>query len=125
MVFLATNEGILIEFNDENPEPYIGKFRPIEINILVDNLFSNSKKAGATEFKVGIKRQNNNVVISFSDNGKGIEENKLKDIFKYGYTTSEGSGIGLFHVKEIIQRIGGKLEIESEVKKGTTIKIIL
>lgn len=126
IIAIATDSGIKISFVNNNDKPLIKKLRPIEINILVDNLFSNSKKAGATEFNVSLTRSENNLILSFEDNGKGIDENKLKDIYRYGYTTTEkGSGIGLYHIKEILDRMGAKLEVTSKLGKGTTFKIYL
>ena len=126
IISVATDSGIKITFQNKNDKPFIKKLRPIEINILVDNLLSNSKKAGATEFNISLNRSDKNLVLSFDDNGKGIDESKLQDIYRYGYTTTEkGSGIGLYHIKEILDRIGAKLEVESELGKGTTFKIYL
>ncbi len=50
IIAMSSNEGIEIVFEDTNPTPYIGRFRPIELNILVDNFLSNSKKAEASLF---------------------------------------------------------------------------
>lgn len=126
VVALATNLGITISFINNNTKPFIGKFRPIEINILVDNLFSNSKKAGATKFDIELNQVKGNLIISFIDNGKGIEKEKMEDIYRYGFTTkTEGAGIGLYHVKEIVDRFGGKLNVKSELNKGTIFEIIL
>ena len=126
IVALVTNEGVSIKFIDKSSKPIVMKFRPIELNILVDNLLSNSKKANATIFKITLESIGNQTEVSFSDNGKGIPPNKLSQIFEYGFTTtSEGSGIGLFHVSEIVKRMRGQLKVESTVNKGTTFKIIL
>jgi signal transduction histidine kinase len=124
VVQISNNDGIKIDFINKNPSPYIGKFRPIEINILVDNFFSNSKKAGATEFVVSLQREGNGVVLSFRDNGKGIPQGMIDDIFKYGFTTNiVGSGLGLFHVREIVDRMGGDLMVESIEGEYTEFKI--
>lgn len=126
IVSVATDSGVEISFLNQNESPYVKKLRPIEVNILVDNLLSNSKKAGATKFIVALKKVGNEVLLSFEDNGKGIDDDKLKDIFRYGYTTTEkGSGIGLYHIKEILERLDARLEVESSKGKGTTFKIYL
>lgn len=126
IISVATDSGIKISFTNNNDKPYIKKLRPIEINILVDNLFSNSKKAGATVFNITLTRDNDLLILAFEDNGKGIDKTKLNDIYRYGYTTTEkGSGIGLYHIKEILDRINAKLEVISVLGKGTTFKIYL
>jgi signal transduction histidine kinase len=72
--------------------------------------------------------QGNYFIISISDNGIGIEEDKLSDIFTKYYRvdhTIEGSGIGLYLVREIVNNSGGKVEINSEPGKGTEIQVFL
>ena len=41
------------------------------------------------------------------------EENK-KRIFDYGFTTTDGSGLGLTHIKELIEKIGGEIKLTDE-----------
>lgn len=60
--------------------------------------------------------------ISIQDNGKGIDEHHLKDIFKMFYrasSSSNGSGLGLYIVKEILQKLNGTIEVQSELNKGS------
>ena len=127
IVEASTKKQFEIVFENLNPHPLTFKFRPIELNILIDNLISNSKKAGATKFSITIKRNGQNrYQILFKDNGEGIEKRYLDKIFEFGYTTSiGGSGIGLYHIKEIVERLGGTLTVESKVKIGTTFTLIL
>ncbi len=126
VVSIATNDGIKVTFTNNYNKSFVGKFRPIEINILVDNLFSNSKKAGASKFDIEMAEREGQLVVSFKDNGKGIDSEKMEDIFRYGYTTkTEGAGIGLYHVKEIVERFGGELKVNSELNKGTEFEIII
>jgi signal transduction histidine kinase len=57
----------------------------------------------------------------------GIPENQLGKIFslfKRYHTKIEGSGIGLYIVKRIIENNGGRVEVKSEVNKGTTFNLI-
>ncbi len=70
--------------------------------------------------------------IAVSDNGIGIPKDQQKDIFKRFFRAQnakaldpEGSGLGLFIVKTIIQRHGGTLDFKSEESKGTTFLISL
>jgi two-component system sensor histidine kinase/response regulator len=65
-------------------------------------------------------------VLSVQDNGLGLSPNqqsKLFNMFKRLHTHVEGSGIGLYIIKRIIENGGGKIEVESEVGKGTTFKV--
>lgn len=78
--------------------------KPINISILIDNIISNSKKAEAPELKILSKFQANNLVVEFLDNGKGLSsEYTSSQIFEKGFTTTNGSGLGLFHSKTIIE----------------------
>ena len=57
------------------------------------------------------------------DNGKGIAEQKLKEIWTRGYSDAGASGLGLFFVRNVVERLGGKIDIQSAEGKGTVITI--
>ena len=62
------------------------------------------------------------------DNGIGISKENHKKIFEMFYRVTEntvGTGLGLFLVKEIVEKLDGKIDIESEVGKGTSFIIRL
>ncbi len=68
------------------------------------------------------------VVLSVMDNGGGIAPEVLPNIFEPFYSTKEeqnGVGLGLAVTYGIVQRHGGKLEVESEIGRGTTFRIVL
>ena len=123
IVSLQTDKSIRIVFSDLFKRTYVTSFRPIELNILVDNLLSNSKKARATEFIIKTNWINNQLTLEFKDNGIGIEKYNLEKVFNFGYTTTSGSGIGLYHVNEVVKRLNAEISIESEPNKFTKIKI--
>ena len=65
-------------------------------------------------------------IISVKDNGLGIDikkEHKLFAMFGRLHNHVEGTGVGLYMVKKIIENAGGKIEVESEVDKGSTFKV--
>jgi signal transduction histidine kinase len=65
-------------------------------------------------------------VISFHDMGKGIAESELNKIFDFYYTTKEqGTGIGLSFVQQIVEEHGGRIQVKSEVGKGSEFIIYL
>ncbi|MDU5021031.1 MAG: ATP-binding protein, partial [Clostridiales bacterium] len=73
-----------------------------------------------------------NIVIEVVDSGVGIPKEKLSEIFHSFYQienlytrSSEGSGIGLSIIKEIVQIHGGKIEVESEVGEGSIFRIYI
>ncbi|MHA7843435.1 MAG: sensor histidine kinase [Winogradskyella sp.] len=101
-------------------------FRPLEITTLVDIFISNSEKAKATEIDFSFKVLKKKLYLFVSDNGKGISENHLESIFDLGFTTTSGSGIGLFQAKEIVNSdLGGEIIVEKTSKEGTTFRIAL
>jgi signal transduction histidine kinase len=64
--------------------------------------------------------------VSVADNGPGISPDALPKLFNLLYTTkSNGSGLGLWLSRRIIQEHGGKIEVQSEIGKGTTFTIKL
>jgi len=68
---------------------------------------------------------NNFVIITVVDNGVGMSEERIGQLFKgklnskKGTDSETGSGIGLFIVNDMLQRVGAKIEVKSELNKGT------
>lgn len=94
------------------------------------NFISNAKDAIEGEGYIDIclcltrKEDMRYIVISVSDTGCGIPEENLDKIFMPFFTTKkEGSGLGLFLVRNHIENLGGKIEVESQLNKGTTFKL--
>ncbi len=82
--------------------------------------------------RINIAKQDNNVIISVKDNGIGIPKEEIPKLFKKFSRASnardmytDGSGLGLFTVKEIIEGHGGKVWLNSELNKGSTFYISL
>ena len=100
------------------------KFRPFEITVVLDNLFSNSRKANATNVTLKWVKEKTYLLLYFSDNGNGIPEEIKDEIFDFGYSKTEGSGIGLFHVKSILDKYGFSIEcLENSAGAKFLIKI--
>ncbi len=68
-------------------------------------------------------------MISFEDNGLGIDLKKHKakifGMYKTFHKNKDSRGIGLFITKNQIESLGGRIEVESGVDKGTTFKLYL
>ncbi|MCK5702267.1 MAG: GHKL domain-containing protein, partial [Cyclobacteriaceae bacterium] len=103
------------------------------LSVILKNLVSNSIRyhdlsKNAPFIKVEIVYRTNNAVITVSDNGIGIDDDHIDNIFKMFYRADEGSkgsGLGLYIVKETIDKLKGKIEVSSEITKGTTFTITL
>jgi len=114
---------ILIE-NDV--EEFITSFKPIEISMVIDNLVANSEKAGASEVLFQIKQKSaKEIEIVVTDDGKGIEFDKTdaNRIFEKGVSKTTGSGLGLYHVKLILEEMGAGITINKDYESGAQFKI--
>ncbi|MFN3404274.1 MAG: sensor histidine kinase [Cytophagaceae bacterium] len=103
-----------------------------DITSILYNLLSNAIKYSATERRPEIKiktyRKDNFVVLEIKDNGLGLkqeDQNKIFMMFKRMHNHVEGSGVGLYLVKRIIENHGGSIEVESQQGKGTTFRLNL
>jgi hypothetical protein len=115
-----------IEIKTKDEIEYVKEIRPLEITTLIDNLISNSEKAGASKISFTFSKKKGTLLIEVADNGKkGIEKENLKKVFELGYTTTGGSGIGLYQAKDIIEKLSGEIIAESTKGVGTTFKITL
>ena len=89
------------------------------------NLIRNSAQAIHEKGKISIKAHNDEdrIFIEIEDTGHGIPEEKMGQIFNPFYTTKEpgkGTGLGLFIVKQVIERNGGRIKVRSKEGVGTT-----
>jgi CheY-like chemotaxis protein len=76
----------------------------------------NSNRGGASE----------SIVLQISDTGSGISRETLSKIFDPFFTTkSAGHGLGLAVVQRIIQQLGGAIQVDTELGRGTTFRILL
>jgi signal transduction histidine kinase len=100
-------------------------FRPIEIIILIDNMISNARKAKAKEIKILVDSSEEEFFITFEDNGLGVDEEFQNQIFDYGFTTTDGSGLGLSHISEIVQKLNGTIELDSSFSQGARFVIVI
>src|SRR5690606_26436268 len=101
--------------------------RSILYNLIVNSLKYCSEER-LPEIQVSTQRNCDGIVLSVSDNGMGIPEKQLGKIFslfKRYHVNIEGSGIGLYIVKRIVENSGGSVHVKSEVNVGTTFNIIL
>ncbi|WP_312174207.1 ATP-binding protein [Chryseobacterium sp.] len=115
-----------ISINNEEDIQYKTRFIPLEITTLFDNFINNSEKSKATNFEISFKISDNNIIFSLFDNGLNyIPEGDYKKIFELGYSTTDGSGIGLFQANEIIKKLRGVITVQSIKNVGTTFKITL
>src|SRR5438270_2437653 len=98
---------------------------------LLDNAVKYSREHG--EIRVSARQSDSEIELSVSDKGIGIAKEDLPRIFERFYRADKarspdkvrGTGLGLAIVKHIAQLHGGRVEAESELGKGTTIRVLL
>ncbi len=103
---------------------FILKIRPLEITTLIDNFIQNSKKANAKNihFKLNVKNDIFDMLVV--DDGNGIQKDNIDKIFDFGFTTTNGSGMGLSSVKKTIDDMyNADISVKSIQGKETTFHI--
>ncbi|MCB9061867.1 MAG: HAMP domain-containing histidine kinase [Halobacteriovoraceae bacterium] len=103
-------------------------FSKKEFSRIISNLINNSVEASnekQNDIFINLSSDKENVTIEVSDTGKGIPNEYLDKIFIQGESIGKenGNGLGLFHAKSLVESFGGKINVISEIGKGTTITI--
>ncbi|MFS1514477.1 sensor histidine kinase [Chengkuizengella sp. SCS-71B] len=118
-------------FCDKNIYMYIDRIR---FGQVIHNFLDNALKYSSsnTAVKIRVLEEYQRIKIQISDEGEGISEKDLSRIWDRLYRVDQsrsritgGSGLGLTIAKEIIERHGGEVGVESEIEKGTTFTIYL
>lgn len=129
--YLKTRSSKLVNFNIDTPE------YPIYVNLnkqlygwTIENLVKNAIDAmkGKGDLQLTIHQLEEQVKITVTDSGKGINKNEFNTIFEPGYTTKKrGWGLGLSLAKRIVEDFhNGRIKVlKSEKGKGTTMQISL
>lgn len=106
------------------------RFSPKNLKSVVYNLLSNAIKYRSPDrqplIRIACEVKGNKLLLSVSDNGLGMDlkyESKIFSMFKRLHSHVEGTGVGLYIVKRIVENAGGKIEVESELDKGSTFTI--
>ncbi|MBC7626098.1 ATP-binding protein [Ferruginibacter sp.] len=124
---IAANAIIISEINISEITFSRRKLRTIVYN-LINNAIKFKSAERQPKIIVTTSKEGDFTVISVKDNGIGIDESKLEAIFSKYYRLEnaiEGSGIGLYLVKEIVRNAGGKVLVESQLNKGTDFQVYL
>ncbi|RZJ65844.1 MAG: sensor histidine kinase [Flavobacterium sp.] len=105
-------------------------FGQILHNLIANAIKYNDKEKGVIE--IGFEKFEDEIAISVKDNGMGIPEKHFGKIFeifgtlgKTDRSGNKGTGIGLSTVSKLVNRLGGRIELESELGVGTTFKVYL
>lgn len=104
----------------------VKRFRPIEVAIVIDNIISNAERANATEVVFDLSNSDKKTLLmTVTDNGRGISPSitDVGQIFELGFTRTSGSGIGMYHVRQVLGEMGGSISVDSAVRSGAKFDI--
>lgn len=131
LVYFEHSEHIEIIKEISKTAPFISDAKRLEI--IFHNLISNAMKYHNINqelpfIKISIAQNEKEAIILIADNGLGIEHNHIEHIFNMFYrasTDSKGSGLGLYIVKDAVNKLKGKISLESDKGKGTIFKLTI
>lgn len=126
----AEYEGVAIHTDIQENLPVIEgsqtEIQQVLINLISNAIDATEKKGGTISISAELERHR--IVISVSDNGSGISKEHLSRIFDPFFTTKpfgKGTGLGLAICYGIIRQLGGEIEVESTIDKGSTFRVAI
>ncbi|MFH1509814.1 MAG: HAMP domain-containing sensor histidine kinase [Candidatus Nealsonbacteria bacterium] len=127
----ASNATIFLKIDDNLPEISLDIS---QIKLAIENVLDNAIRYSDEKGKINIKinKKDNYLYLEIKDSGVGIPSSDQKYIFQKFFRSgnalrhkTEGSGLGLYIAKSIVEKNGGKLKFKSEEGKGSTFWFIL
>ena len=99
---------ITISFVDNVHNKFESLFAPIDMSVIIDNMISNAKKAMATNLEIKCELESNDNLNLFFTSNKPFNSaiKNINDIFEKGFSTTNSTGVGLFHIKNIVSENG-------------------
>ncbi|MFZ4724832.1 MAG: sensor histidine kinase [Paludibacter sp.] len=128
-LFANNFEKIQVDYTGAEKDVYLFA-DPEQMVQVFNNLLKNAIQAIPSErkgiIKINLQQQLNEVIISFSDNGVGIDSKAFDKLFTPNFTTkTTGTGLGLVICKNIIESTGGTISFSSKINKGSVFTITL
>jgi two-component system NtrC family sensor kinase len=101
-----------------------GLLQQVFLNIL-SNAFAAVDDGG--QIDVSMRREDNKVAVTIKDNGSGIPKENLQRIFEPFFSTKSeyGTGLGLSITFGIVEKLGGRIDVQSQVGQGTSFTVRL
>jgi PAS domain S-box-containing protein len=128
--YLSGFEKVVKNITIENDDFVSDKWRVNEIfrNLIANSIKYKDRNKEKCLLNISVLASKDSCEITISDNGMGILAESIPHVFEMFYRatdTSKGSGIGLYIVKNAVEKLSGTIEIESEHGEGTCFKIKL
>jgi len=123
---LASNIGVIFNPDKNLPKVFADSS---QVRLVVENLLENAIRytKGKGDILIKIEKTNNHLLFEIRDNGVGIPKNDQKFIFSKFFRSenalkhqTQGSGLGLYIARAIVNKSGGKMGFKSEEDKGST-----
>ncbi len=129
--FLDSFEKVKIATDIQAHSPFVSD--KTRLNVILNNIISNAIKYCRQDIEnpfinITVEVTAKSCLLRVEDNGEGIDQSyidKIFDMFYRASNSSEGSGLGLYIVKNTIDKLKGSIKVFSEVKKGTTFVVTL
>lgn len=129
--FLKGTSRIRLDYEKNSDSSFYSD--PAQISIILSNLITNAVKYHRLNqddpyIRIAFKRISDTVIFSVEDNGQGIPAHSVNKVFEMFFRASQetdGTGLGLYIVKEALAKVKGKIEVESEFGKGTIFTVTL
>ena len=124
----ASDERIHLHLEETDPQMTV-KANPYLLKIALKNIIDNACKYSDKEVNVTLYREQQQIILDIEDRGIGIPQEEIEHIFQSFYRGSNtrdyaGQGIGLSLTLKIISAYHAKLDIFSEIEKGTKVRVI-
>ncbi len=106
---------------------------PMRLSIIFQNILSNAYKyankySPNSYLHITIKKEGNYLLMQFEDNGIGIKSDHIPQLFTMFFRASQlsyGSGLGLYITRQVVEKLGGEINVESQYNAGTSFFIKL
>jgi signal transduction histidine kinase len=115
------NSKVNVVFNQLSKDDFEIQFRPLDVSIIIDNMINNAKKHSAKELTITTKNIDKSTLqFTFKDNGIGFHNSisEIKEIFKPGFSTTKSTGLGLFHISNILKAYKWDIKVNEKYKEG-------
>ena len=127
---LTRTHGVTLEFSPAASD-WTAHADPLRLQQVFANLLSNAIKYNRPggRVEVGLRREPNAFAIGVTDQGKGLGESKIAQLFQpfnrlgAEFSRVQGSGLGLVITRQLIERMGGTLEVQSTPGVGSTFTV--
>lgn len=125
---LENNIEFIVKINNEKALTD-EKWLEFILNQIINNSIKYKRNIKVPKIEINIEETPQKVLLTITDNGIGIPKNDLPKVFNKsftgtnGRTTTKSTGLGLYIAKNLLKKLGHKIEIESEVNKYTKVTI--